>query len=338
VATTCCIIAARHRVYVNMSETSKASVTFVTVDSEDAGQRLDNFLLKMLKGVPKSHVYRIVRSGEIRVNKGRVDVTYRLIEGDVLRIPPVRVAEKAPVPATVSNAAELVQIPIVFEDDALIVLNKPSGMAVHGGSGISFGVIELLRAQRPQAKFLELVHRLDRDTSGLLLVAKKRSALVKLHEVLRDNHRIDKRYLALVQGVWPNPRSHIKFKLLKYELPDGERRVKVHSDGLTSHTTVNLKQVWPGKASLVECELKTGRTHQIRVHLSESGHPILGDDKYGEASVNKAFSREGLKRMFLHAWRLCVDHPLTGERMELEAPLPPELQSYIDKLNAQGKS
>ncbi|MCB5195615.1 RluA family pseudouridine synthase [Deefgea salmonis] len=320
-----------------MSETSKASVTFVTVEAEDAGQRLDNFLLKMLKGVPKSHVYRIVRAGEIRVNKGRVDVTYRIVANDVIRIPPVRVAEKAPVPATVSGAAQAVQIPVVFEDDALIVLNKPSGMAVHGGSGISFGVIELLRAQRPQAKFLELVHRLDRDTSGLLLVAKKRSALVKMHEVLRENHRIDKRYLALVEGVWPNERSHVKFKLLKYETPEGERRVKVHSDGLTSQTTVNRKQVWADQASLLECELKTGRTHQIRVHLSASGHAILGDDKYGDLSVNKTVARRGLKRMFLHAWRLSLDHPLTGERMVLEAPLPVELQSYLDILNSQGK-
>ncbi len=320
-----------------MSETSKASVTFVTIEAEDAGQRLDNFLLKMLKGVPKSHIYRIVRSGEIRVNKGRVDVTYRIAANDVIRIPPVRVAEKAAVPATVSGAAQAVQIPVVFEDDALIVLNKPSGMAVHGGSGISFGVIELLRAQRPQAKFLELVHRLDRDTSGLLLVAKKRSALVKMHEVLRENHRIDKRYLALVEGVWPNERSHVKFKLLKYETPEGERRVKVHSDGLTSQTTVNRKQVWPDQASLLECELKTGRTHQIRVHLSASGHAILGDDKYGDASVNKTVARHGLKRMFLHAWRLSLDHPLTGERMVLEAPLPVELQSYLDTLNSQGQ-
>ncbi|AOY01821.1 RluA family pseudouridine synthase [Jeongeupia sp. USM3] len=313
-----------------MSETSKASVTFVEIGPEEAGQRLDNYLIRRLKGVPKSHIYRIVRGGEVRVNKGRTDVTYRLAEGDVLRIPPVRVAEK-PASTAVQAASGQLELEVVFEDDALIAINKPSGVAVHGGSGISFGVIELLRAQRPQAKFLELVHRLDRDTSGLLLIAKKRSALVKLHEMLRDNHQIDKRYLALVQGVWPEPRSHVRFKLLKYETPDGERRVKKSADGLTSHTVVNRKAKF-ADASLLECELKTGRTHQIRVHLAESGHPILGDDKYGDPALNRVLPRDGLKRMFLHAWRLTLSHPLTSEKLILEAPLPRELQTYLDTL------
>ncbi|QLG89763.1 RluA family pseudouridine synthase [Chitinibacter bivalviorum] len=319
-----------------MSETSKASVSFVTVDEEDAGQRLDNFLLKRLKGVPKSHVYRIVRSGEVRVNKGRADVTTRVAAGDVIRLPPVRVAEQPKAPNNATAAADTMQLPIVYEDDALLVIDKPAGIAVHGGSGISFGVIELLRAQRPQAKFLELVHRLDRETSGLLLVAKKRSALVKMHEVLRESHGIDKRYLALVGGVWPHTRCHVKMKLLKYETPDGERRVKVHADGLSSHTIVNRQQAWTN-ASLLECELKTGRTHQIRVHLSASGHAILGDDKYGDSAVNRALPKQGLRRMFLHAWRLTLNHPLTGERMTLEAPLPAELQAYIHQLDSQSK-
>lgn len=310
-----------------MVDTSKASVTFITVGPDDAGQRIDNFLLRHLKGVPKSHVYRIVRGGEVRVNKGRIDATYRLVEGDVLRIPPVRVAEK-PDTSTAVAAAAHVDLPIIFEDEALIAINKPAGIAVHGGSGISFGVIELLRAQRPQAKFLELVHRLDRETSGILLVAKKRSALTKLHEMLRDNHQIDKRYLALVEGAWPHERNHVRFKLLKYETPDGERRVKVSDDGLTSHTVVNRRQLW-NDCALLECELKTGRTHQIRVHLAASGHPILGDDKYGDPLVNRALQKRGLRRMFLHAWRLTLIHPLTGDKLALEAPLPDELQSYL---------
>ncbi|BCL74586.1 pseudouridine synthase [Jeongeupia sp. HS-3] len=313
-----------------MSETSKASVTFVEIGPEEAGQRIDNYLIRHLKGVPKSHVYRIVRGGEVRVNKGRIDVTYRLAEGDVLRIPPVRVAER-PASTAAQAASGQLALEILFEDDALIAINKPSGIAVHGGSGISFGVIELLRAQRPQAKFLELVHRLDRDTSGILLIAKKRSALVKMHEMLRDNHQIDKRYLALVEGVWPEPRSHVRFKLLKYETPEGERRVKKSADGLTSHTVVNRKAKFTD-SSLLECELKTGRTHQIRVHLAESGHPILGDDKYGDPAVNRLLPRAGLKRLFLHAWRLTLSHPLTAEKLELEAPLPKELQTYLDTL------
>ena len=313
-----------------MQDTSKVSVTFQTVDADDAGQRLDNYLLRHLKGVPKSHVYRIVRAGEVRVNKGRADVTYRLQAGDVVRIPPVRVAEK-PDTSTAVAAAQHIEIPVIYEDEAIIALNKPAGIAVHGGSGVSFGVIELLRAQRPQAKFMELVHRLDRETSGILLVAKKRSALTALHEVLREGHQIDKRYLAMVKGTWPHERNHVKFKLLKYETPDGERRVKVSDEGLTSHTIVNRREI-RGAYSLVECELKTGRTHQIRVHLAHSGYPILGDDKYGDPQLNKILPRQGLKRMFLHAWRLTFNHPLSGQTLELVAPLPPELQSFLDTL------
>lgn len=315
-----------------MPDTSKASVIFVNVDEEEAGQRLDNFLAKRLKGVPKSHLYRIIRSGEVRVNKGRADATTRLAAGDVVRVPPVRVAEK-PDTSTVDAAARHVELSILYEDDALLAINKPAGLAVHGGSGLSFGVIELLRAQRPQAKFLELVHRLDRDTSGILLVAKKRSALTRLHEMLRDNHQIDKRYLALVAGRWPNPRSHIRFKLFKYETAEGERRVRVDEEaGLTSHTVANVRQHWP-EATLLECELKTGRTHQIRVHLAASGHPILGDDKYGDLATNRAMQKRGLRRMFLHAWRLTLTHPLTSEPLILEASLPDNLNSFLDILD-----
>ncbi len=313
-----------------MSGAGKVSVTFHQIGPDEAGQRLDNFLLRLRKGVPKSHVYRRVRAGEVRVNKGRAAVTYRLLDGDIVRVPPVRVAEK-PDTSTATAAALHVEIPVIFEDDALIALNKPAGLAVHGGSGLSYGVIELLRAQRPQAKFLELVHRLDRETSGILLVAKRRSALTKLHEMLRDNHQIDKRYLALTAGVWPNPRSHVRFKLFKYLTEEGERRVRVSEDGLTSHTVINRRQEW-ADCSLVECELKTGRTHQIRVHLAHSGFPILGDDKYGDIAANKAFAKRGLRRMFLHAWRLVLTHPLSGEKLELEAPLPAELQSFVNIL------
>lgn len=327
----CSILAAvQQRVYVKMSQTSKASVEWVTIGEEEAGQRLDNFLLKRLKGVPKSHVYRIVRAGEVRVNKGRADVTRRLEAGDVVRVPPVRVAA-VPSTAPAQAASQRVELEVLFEDDALLVINKPAGIAVHGGSGVSFGVIELLRAQRPQAKYLELVHRLDRETSGILLVAKKRSALVKLHEMFRDHHRLDKRYLALVQDVWPEPRSHVRLKLFKYTTPDGERRVRVTPDGTDAHTVVNRLRKWDD-CSLLECELKTGRTHQIRVHLSASGHAILGDEKYGDFALNKALQRQGLKRMFLHAWKLSFKHPLTDEPLAIEAPLPDELQGYIDSL------
>ncbi len=313
-----------------MNDTSKTSVTFLAISSDEAGQRLDNYLLRQLKGVPKSHIYRIVRSGEVRVNKGRVDVTYRLAEGDILRLPPVRLAEK-PDTSTAQAAALHVEIPVLFEDEALIALNKPAGLAVHGGSGLSFGVIELLRAQRPQARFLELVHRLDRETSGILLVAKKRSALTRLHEMLRDNHQIDKRYLALVGGLWPHARNHVKLKLLKYETADGERRVRVSDEGLSSHTVINRRQVYRD-CSLLECELKTGRTHQIRVHLAASGHAILGDDKYGDPGVNRALQKRGLRRMFLHAWRLTLAHPVSGDELALEAPLPEELQNFLNTL------
>ncbi|HSC80530.1 MAG TPA: RluA family pseudouridine synthase [Chitinolyticbacter sp.] len=316
-----------------MSQTSKASVTFVTIDAEGAGQRLDNFLLRELKGVPKSRVYKLIRGGEVRVNKGRADAMQRLEAGDVVRIPPVRIADK-PDLAPAAAASERIVLPVVFEDEALLVIDKPAGIAVHGGSGVSFGVIELLRAQRPQARFLELVHRLDRETSGLLIVAKKRSALTAMHDLLRDGHDIDKRYLALVKGAWPDEKRNLKYKLFKYTTPDGERRVRVAPDGQDAHTVIYRRERWDD-AALVECELKTGRTHQIRVHLATAGFPILGDEKYGDFALNKALVRQGLKRMFLHAWRLGFRHPITGAPLKLEAPLPPELAGYVTRLNQQ---
>ncbi len=303
---------------------SKApAVSHARVDEGSAGQRIDNFLVRVCKGVPKSHIYRILRSGEVRVNSRRVDQTYRLLEGDEVRIPPIRLAEKeavAPVPMGKP-------FDIVFEDEALLVLDKPAGLAVHGGSGVSFGVIEQLRRQRPEAKFLELVHRLDRETSGLLIVAKKRSALTVLHDMMRDG-KVQKRYLTMVAGRWLNPLQHIKQPLLKYLIDNGERRVSVNREGKPAHSIVRLVKRWRD-FSLVEVELKTGRTHQIRVHLSHAGFPLCGDDKYGDFALNKQLEKEGLKRMFLHAAKLAFCHPLTDQAIELFAPLPAELENFV---------
>lgn len=308
-----------------MNGLSKESVSFLEIDESGEAQRIDNFLFRHLKGVPKSHVYRILRGGEVRVNKKRVDQTYRLQLGDLLRIPPVRVGEK---PDT--GFIPAVEFPILYEDDALLAINKPSGTAVHGGSGVSFGVIEQLRRARPQAKFLELVHRLDRETSGVLLVAKKRSALTAMHEIMREGNS-DKRYDTLVLGQWHNTRQHVKLPLHKFDTPQGEKRVMVHEDGQAAHTIFTLKKSWP-EFSLLEAELKTGRTHQIRVHLSHLGFPIAGDDKYGDFARNKTLMKQGLKRMFLHAHSIAFNHPLTGEPLHITAPLPQELQGFLDKL------
>ncbi|MGA9666295.1 MAG: RluA family pseudouridine synthase [Gallionella sp.] len=318
-----------------MNGLSKDSVNFVEIDESGESQRIDNFLFKHLKGVPKSHVYRILRGGEVRVNKKRVDQTYRLKQGDLLRIPPVRVAEK--------HEAEQVRIPavefpILYEDDAILAVNKPAGVAVHGGSGVSFGVIEQMRNARPQSRFMELVHRLDRETSGVLLLAKKRSALTAMHEIMREGNS-DKRYLTLVLGQWKNAKQHVRLPLHKFDTPQGEKRVMVREDGQASHTVFALQKNWapqnnePG-FSLLEAQLKTGRTHQIRVHLAHLGFPIAGDDKYGDFARNKLLMKQGLKRMFLHAYSIAFAHPLTGEPMRLVAPLPRELESFIAKLDA----
>ena len=314
------------------SEQSFAQPQLLTIGEDDAGQRIDNFLLRICKGVPKSHIYRILRSGEVRVNKGRIDQLYRLKEGDVVRVPPIRLAEKP------SNHVPGAEFAVVFEDAHLLVIDKPAGVAVHGGSGVSFGVIEQLRASRLQAKFLELVHRLDRETSGLLLLAKKRSALVSLHEQMRDGET-DKRYLTMVSGDWRNQRQHIKLPLHKYTTADGERRVRVQADGMESHTVFSLKKKFKDFA-LLEAELKTGRTHQIRVHLSSSGFPILGDDKYGDFGLNRELlkateTRGALKRMFLHAHQISFRHPETGETMKLNAPLPKECETFVRSLMAE---
>lgn len=307
----------------------------MTVDEESAGQRLDNFLFRQLKGVPKTHVYRIIRSGEVRINKGRAQADTRIAAGDVLRLPPVRVAARSEEGVTPPAPAR--EFPLLYEDDALLAIDKPAGVAVHGGSGVSFGVIEQLRTARPQAKFLELVHRLDRETSGILLVAKKRSALTALQDQFRERET-GKTYLALVEGAWPANKKVLDTPLAKYLLPDGERRVRVvakdHPDAMHAVTLVRVLAAvtLPGNAtpmSLLAVTIKTGRTHQIRVHLASAGHPIAGDDKYGVFERNRALQKCGLKRMFLHAWRLQFNHPATGERTALQADLPPEIATLM---------
>ena len=320
------------------------SVQFLTVGEESAGQRLDNFLIRVLKGVPKTHVYRIIRSGEVRVNKGRASADSRVENGDVVRVPPVRVSDS--VAARAEKPAPAREFPVLFEDEHVLAIDKPAGVAVHGGSGVSFGVIEQLRQARPAAKFLELVHRLDRETSGILLVAKRRSALTRLQDQFRERET-GKTYLALVTGAWPASRKVIDQPLHKYLQADGERRVRVVArddpDGMRSITLVKVAEVLPpspgegrggGAASpgfsLLEVTIKTGRTHQIRVHLASQGHPIAGDDKYGDFELNKDLHKQGLRRMFLHAWRLQFDHPATAERIALLAPLPAELQKFLD--------
>ncbi len=332
-------------------------VKTLAIDEDGAGQRLDNYLMRHLKGVPKTHVYRIIRSGEVRVNKGRASADTRLNAGDVVRVPPVRiserVAEKAQAMAEqVASHAPAKEFAVLFEDDSLLAINKPAGVAVHGGSGVSFGVIEQLRMARPQAKFLELVHRLDRETSGILLVAKKRSALKNLQDQFRERET-GKTYLAMVLGQWPANKKVLDKPLHKYLLPDGERRVKVVAkddpNGMPSLTLVKVRAaggVVPGTHqapvsgdrgySFLEVTIKTGRTHQIRVHLASEGLPIVGDDKYGDFDSNKSLARANsltpLKRMFLHAWRLQCNHPATGARMELLADLPTELDQFVKQV------
>ena len=327
-----------------LGDVTKAAVEWVEVGEDGAGQRLDNYLLKRLKGAPQSLIYRIIRSGEVRVNKARAAALTKLSLGDIVRVPPVRLDEtKRGAGQASANARPAVgqvragtSLDILYEDDALLAINKPSGLAVHGGSGVSFGVIEALRAARPDAKFLELVHRIDRDTSGVLLLAKKRSALVAMHALLREG-RTDKRYYALVKGDWPHTaKHHIRTALAKYVTDAGERRVAEAEDedyAKDAHTIVNVVKRFGGgaqAATLVEAQIKTGRTHQIRVHLAGAGYPIAGDDKYGDFAFNKVEAKRGLKRMFLHAAKISFMHPLTDLRLRIESPLPPDCQSYLD--------
>ena len=335
-----------------MKDLGQGKVEIVEVGEGGSGQRLDNFLLRHLKGAPKSLIYRIIRSGEVRVNKARVEASIKLTAADLVRVPPVRLEAKpeGAAVAVAGSARAGTDLPILFEDDALLAINKPAGLAVHGGSGVRFGVIEALRAARPEAKFLELVHRIDRDTSGVLLLAKKRAALVAMHELLREG-RTDKRYFTLVAGRWPHEaKHHIKTALAKYVTSEGERRVAESDDeneySKDAHTVISVIKRFGGgahgaihgalqnaasatQATLLEAQIKTGRTHQIRVHLSGAGYPIIGDDKYGDYALNKVEAKRGLKRMFLHAAKISFVHPLTQTRLRIEAPLPPECERYL---------
>jgi 23S rRNA pseudouridine955/2504/2580 synthase len=300
------------------------AVRWIDVGEEEAGQRIDNYLIARLKGVPKTHIYRILRSGEVRINSKRVAASQKVVAGDRIRVPPVRVAERG-----APEAPPHYKLPVLFEDEWLLALDKPAGIAVHGGSGVAHGVIESLRSMRPDARFLELVHRLDRETSGILLVAKKRSALTALHEKLRSRD-IDKRYLAAVAGRFRNERQRVRASLATRTAADGGKRVRVSEDGQEAETVFHLVERRE-EASLLEAELLTGRTHQIRVHLAHLKHPVLGDDKYGDFDLNKALRKKGLKRMFLHASRLAFAHPVTGEPVAIESPLPPDLAKFWGK-------
>lgn len=314
------------------------------IDEEADGQRIDNFFFKRFKGVPKSHIYQLLRSGQVRVNSKRINADYRLQLNDKVRIPPIR----TPRGGSLQNIKKIAKptfaaFEVLFEDEWLLAINKPSGIAVHGGSGISYGVIEQLRTRYPDWKFLELVHRLDRETSGVLLLAKKRSALVEAHRQIREGI-VQKRYWVLVKGRWRNAKQSVRLALNKYVTADGERRVTVVSGKneekkeLPAHTVFTLEKNWQN-FSLLEAELKTGRTHQIRVHLAHLGFPIAGDDKYGDFELNKQLMKGerglNLKRMFLHASSLKITHPATGECIHLEAPLPNDLKAFLQKLDEE---
>jgi len=311
--------------------TSTQQVRLLVIDAEQEGQRIDNYLKTQLKGVPKSLIYRILRKGEVRVNKKRIKPEYKLIAGDEVRVPPVRVAEPNELPSAKLSSIQALEAMILFEDDALIVLNKPAGMAVHGGSGLSFGVIEALRSLRPESRFMELVHRLDRDTSGCLLIAKKRSVLKSLHEQLRLK-TMRKQYSALVRGQWQAHVKVVNAPLLKNVLQSGERIVRVNPEGKPSETRFHILKRF-AEATLVEASPITGRTHQIRVHTAHAGHPIACDDKYGEATFDGKMRGLGLQRLFLHASRLTFRHPVEQKDMTMEAPLDPHLQALLNKLD-----
>jgi len=301
----------------------------VEAGPEDEGQRLDNFLVRHLKGVPRSHIYRLLRTGQVRVNGGRVKAMQRVAAGDKVRLPPVRQAAASEAPSAPGRAKRELEDRILFEDDRVLVINKPSGMAVHGGSGLSFGVIEALRAARPDAPFLELAHRLDRETSGCLVICKKRSALRRVHERLREGG-VEKRYLALVAGSWSRKQEEVRLTLKK-QVHGGERMVDVRDDGKESVSRFRAIAYYPG-ATLMEVDIDTGRTHQIRVQAAHVGHPLLGDDKYGDRDANRAFRKFGLRRLFLHAANIGFEWPDNFNRVDVSAPLDDDLRQVLDRL------
>ena len=308
-----------------MSTFSKHQVNFYTVTEKDDRQRLDNLLIKLLKGVPKSYIYRIIRNKEVKINNKRCDVFAKVVIGDIIRVPPVKV--------TVINVPIIPQgsFPVLYEDDYFLVIDKPNGVACHGGSGVSFGVIEQLRQNYPAVKFLELAHRLDRDTSGVLILAKKRQALVAIQDIIRQNE-VKKYYLALTFGHWRDQIRNVKAPLYKYLTAQGERRVRVDTvEGKFAHTRFSVIRLYD-EFTLVKADIKTGRTHQIRVHLQHLGYPIAGDSKYGEFERNKLLFKKGLKRMFLHACHIEFIHPITHEKLVIKSQLPPDLEAFCDSL------
>ena len=308
-------------------------VTYVEIGEDAAGQRLDNYLVRVAQGVPKSHIYRVVRQGEVRVNRKRAKAELKLETGDVLRIPPMRVSQR---PVTQAPAAPFAEgaIPVLYEDRHLLVVNKPAGIAAHGGSGISYGLIERLRATHPDEPMLELCHRLDKETSGAIVIAKTRKALVRMHDLMKAGG-VEKHYFTLVKGDWVNERQHVRLPLERYLLASGERRVRVSAEGMKAHSIFTQLERF-GAVTFLDVELKTGRTHQIRVHACASGHPLVGDDKYGDFEFNKAVAQGTLgmpfKRMFLHAARLAFEHPVSGEALDIRAPLPPECEGLLAAL------
>ena len=308
-------------------------VQFIDISAAQAGQRIDNFLLTLEKGVPKSRIYRAIRKGEVRVNKGRIKQTYKIQAGDSIRIPPLRTSEKSAKSFVGSNVRQQLTECVLFEDDDLLVINKPPGLAVHAGSNIDQGIIEALRIIRDDQPYLELVHRLDRDTSGCLLIAKSRHALVHLQNQMRD-HEINKRYLTLLKGSWSQQERLVEQPLLKNTVLAGERMVQINPEGKYAKTVFIPIEAFP-QAQLTEVVLYTGRTHQIRVHSHHLGHPVAGDDKYGHRKFNKEMKKMGLKRMFLHAWKLDVKHPTTEKVLNLIAPLPSQLQNVVNRLKEQ---
>jgi 23S rRNA pseudouridine955/2504/2580 synthase len=317
--------------HLSLADEGHFGVEWLTIGPEAEGQRLDNFLFRQLKGVPKSRIYRMLREGELRVNRKRAKPEYHLQLDDVLRIPPVRTAAKTDMPQPGMIGTSLLSR-ILYRDEALLVIDKPPGQAVHGGSGISLGIIEQLRQELPDQRFIELAHRLDRETSGVLILALKRQALVELHRMLRQGE-VSKTYYALALGHWRDQVRNVKLALRKYLNEDGERRVSVDAEGQHAHTIFRLSRRYAGY-SLLEAELKTGRTHQIRVHLAALKHPIAGDEKYGDPERNRVLKRQGLKRMFLHAARLELRHPLSGQLLTLAAPLPDDLAKFLTGLDA----
>lgn len=314
---------------------SSPAVRHVQVGPGEEGQRIDNFLLRVLKGVPRSHVYRLLRRGEVRVNGKRARAELRLEAGDTVRLPPVRTAVPGEPARVLTAASEALRGAILHEDERMLVLAKPAGLAVHGGSGLAFGAIETLRAMHP-GEDLELAHRLDRDTSGVLIVARNRASLRVLHALLREG-KVEKRYLALLKGRWTLGRKQVSAPLKTNLRQGGERVVKVHEDGKKAASDFEPARRFGARATLVEIGLLTGRTHQIRVHAAFAGHPVAGDDKYGDREFNQAMKALGLRRMFLHARSIAFTWPDTGQACRIVAPLPAELEAVLQSLGEGGQ-